>query len=112
MKKIMMPIRRLASIGLVVLSCLAVATPALAADDPDTRPRYLKKTGDALVARPIGLAMTVLGSAVFVVSLPFTALAGGVGESADTLVIGPAKETFYRCLGCVQTGRQGSATRR
>jgi hypothetical protein len=61
-------------------------------------------TGDLLVARPIGLVMTAIGGAAFVVSLPFTALAGSVSESAETLVLGPAETTFMRCLGCREPG--------
>jgi hypothetical protein len=61
-------------------------------------------TGDLLVARPIGLVMTAVGGAAFVVSLPFTALAGSVSESAETLVLGPAETTFMRCLGCRNPG--------
>ena len=103
--------RRISTKALLVLCCVTVSAPVLAVD-PGQTPPYLAKTGDALVARPIGLALTVLGSAVFVVSLPFTALGGGVGEAADTLVVGPAKETFARCLGCTHTGRQRAEIRR
>ncbi len=60
---------------------------------------------DALVARPIGVALTVLGGAAFVVSLPFSALGGNVKQSAEALVLGPARETFERCLGCKVTGK-------
>ena len=61
--------------------------------------------GDILVARPFGMVLTLVGSALFVVSLPFTALGGNVSEAADVLVVGPAKETFVRCLGCTSSGR-------
>jgi len=48
--------------------------------------------------------MTAVGGAAFIVSLPFTALAGSVAESAETLVLGPAETTFVRCLGCRVAG--------
>ena len=64
-------------------------------------------TGDAVVARPFGVAMTAVGAAVFVASLPFTALGGNVGGAADTLVVKPAAETFARCLGCKSTRKIG-----
>ena len=48
--------------------------------------------------------MTAVGAAAFVVSLPFTLLAGSVSESAETLVLGPAETTFMRCLGCREPG--------
>jgi len=48
--------------------------------------------------------MTVAGTAAFLVSLPFTLLAGSASEAAETLMIGPAKTTFVRCLGCTNSG--------
>ena len=55
---------------------------------------------DGLVVRPISFVGTVLGSIVFVATLPFSALGGNVDEAADLLVLEPAKFTFSRCLGC------------
>jgi hypothetical protein len=80
-------------------------TPSVwAQSSVDERPNGFAMTGDLLVARPIGLAITAVGAAAFVVSLPFTLLAGSVSESAETLVLGPAESTFVRCLGCRQPG--------
>ena len=76
---------------------LAVAGPA---DEPTGEEMIV----DAVVARPIGLAATVLGTAAFIVTLPFSALGGNVDKAADKLVIDPARETFVRCLGCRQSG--------
>jgi hypothetical protein len=42
------------------------------------------------------------GSVVFVLSLPFSALGGNVGEAADKLVVDPARYTFVRPLGHVE----------
>ena len=56
---------------------------------------------DLIVARPALLAVTVAGAAVFLVSLPFSAMGGNLQEAGDTLVRGPAAATFRRCLGCV-----------
>ncbi len=54
---------------------------------------------DILAVRPLGLAATLLGTGLFVVSLPFSALGGNVGEAADALVKSPARFTFARPLG-------------
>jgi hypothetical protein len=62
-------------------------------------------TGDLLIARPLGIVVTTLGTAAFIVSLPFSAAGGNVEQAADTLVKGPARETFVRCLGCRTAGR-------
>ncbi|WP_419708130.1 multidrug transporter [Pseudomonas sp. NFX224] len=60
--------------------------------------------GDLLIARPLLVAATVIGAGVFVVSLPFTALGGGVGDAGQALVVDPAKAAFVRCLGCIGEG--------
>lgn len=80
-----------------------LASPALAARDDE--PSAEEMAADVLVARPLGLVATTLGAAVFVVSLPFSAVGGNVEQAADTLVLGPARETFVRCLGCRTEGR-------
>jgi hypothetical protein len=54
---------------------------------------------DTFLIRPFMLAGTVVGLATFVVTLPFSALGGNVGEAGDTLVVQPAKYTFIRPLG-------------
>jgi hypothetical protein len=54
---------------------------------------------DVVVVRPLCLAMTALGAAFFVVSLPVAAIAKSVKSSAHTLVIKPAQATFTRPLG-------------
>jgi hypothetical protein len=89
--------------ALTALIVAAISMPAFAATEE--RPNDWAMAGDILVARPLGMVLTLAGSALFVVSLPFTALGGNVTEAADTLVVGPAKETFVRCLGCNSAGR-------
>ena len=54
---------------------------------------------DICVARPLGAISTVAGTAVFIVSLPFSALGHNVSTAWDEMVISPAKYTFLRPLG-------------
>ena len=54
---------------------------------------------DMLIARPTCLAATIIGTAFFIVSVPFLAPAGSVSRAADALVVTPAKATFSRRLG-------------
>ncbi|MBS3809786.1 MAG: hypothetical protein KGY38_06510 [Desulfobacterales bacterium] len=54
---------------------------------------------DIFAARPLGLASTILGTATFVIALPFSALGDNVGDTWDTLVVSPALYTFDRPLG-------------
>ena len=56
-------------------------------------------TADFLLVRPLGIVATVLGCAVFVVSLPFSALGGNTKQASQKLVEEPAKFTFTRPLG-------------
>ena len=61
-------------------------------------------TGDLLVGRPLLLTATVLGTAIWLVALPFSALGGNVKDSAEALIGWPARNTFERCLGCPTAG--------
>jgi hypothetical protein len=54
---------------------------------------------DAVVARPLGLATSIAGAGVFVVTLPFSLPSGSVGPAARGLVGQPAGWTFLRPLG-------------
>jgi hypothetical protein len=87
-----------------MIASLAVPQTLWAQAAIDDSPSAGAMVGDLLVARPMGLAMTVGGTAAFLVSLPFTLLAGNTSEAAETLMVGPAKTTFMRCLGCREAG--------
>ena len=77
----------------------------------DNEPTSAEMVADALVARPIYAVATVLGSVLFVATLPFTALGGNVKEAANELVTGPAQGLLTRCLGCVQTVQEAQFER-
>jgi len=94
--------RRLAAV--VMVACLALPQALWAADAVDDGPDAFAMAGDLLVARPIGVVMTAGGAAVWLVSLPFTLLAGHAEEAAETLIMGPGAATFVRCLGCRESG--------
>lgn len=67
-------------------------------------PSALAMAGDLVIARPILLVGTVLGTALYVVSLPFSLAGGNAMEAGETLVLDPARSTFVRCLGCTRSG--------
>jgi hypothetical protein len=54
---------------------------------------------DIVFARPLGLVATIVGSALFIVSLPFSALGDNVNEASQKLVVDPFNFTFKRPLG-------------
>lgn len=91
-------------VAALLVACMALPQTLLAASAVDESPNEWAMVGDLLVARPVGLVLTVGGAAVWLVSLPFTLLAGHAGEAAETLILGPGETTFMRCLGCRNTG--------
>ncbi len=54
---------------------------------------------DICAARPLGLAATIGGAAVFIVSSPFSALGGNLGPAFKATVVDPFTYTFCRPLG-------------
>ena len=60
---------------------------------------------DAVAVRPLSLIATALGTGIFLVSLPFSALGGNVDQAAKSLVIAPARFTFVRPLGAYDSPR-------
>ncbi|MFO7970167.1 MAG: hypothetical protein R6U40_00285 [Desulfobacterales bacterium] len=54
---------------------------------------------DLFVIRPLGIVASVAGTAIFIVSLPFSALGGNTKIACRKLVEDPAKFTFKRPLG-------------
>ncbi len=63
------------------------------------QPTSGKMMADAFLVRPFMLVSTVVTTATFIITLPFSALGGNVGESAKTLVAEPAAYTFTRPMG-------------
>ncbi len=51
---------------------------------------------DILLARPIGIVAGIVGSAIFVVSLPFTIPTKSVGDAADIFIVKPFQFSFVR----------------
>lgn len=86
-----------AGISMQGYSSSSAAVPYTQAED---EPRFFGMIGDLVIARPLLVAATILGTGIFVASLPFSAIGGNVKEAANTLVVGPARQTFVRCLGC------------
>ena len=90
-------------VAFVVLSFLLLTfcvSPALAqSDEADSEITAASMVGDLFVLRPLGLAATVLGTAFFLISLPFTAASGDADLAAQKLVKEPGKFTLDRPLG-------------
>lgn len=86
----------------VVLGTMLLSLPAAA----ETRQRLEAQPSggammvDAVVVRPLMAAAMLGGTALFIVSMPFSAMGGNMEGAAETLVMTPARATFARCLGC------------
>ncbi|HSP56939.1 MAG TPA: hypothetical protein VLO12_01375 [Halomonas sp.] len=93
---------------LVMLMAMMVSMPVLAQSAGQhikAQPHSAAMVADAVIARPLLAAATLGGTAIFLVSLPFTALGGNVGSSAEALIKSPAEAAFRRCLGCTVSKR-------
>lgn len=88
----------------VLLLASSVSFAQQGAEVVEEKPSALAMTADLLLVRPVMLVATVVGSAVWLVSSPFSLAGGNAGEAAETLVLEPAKTTFVRCLGCTKNG--------
>ena len=92
---------------LALLLIIALSVPlnlisgsAYAADNyRATGPSPASMAVDGLVVRPLGIAATVIGTAIYIVTLPFSAAGGNVSEAGDSLVKEPYRMTFRRPLG-------------
>ena len=86
----------------VAVATLALCAAAPASEDPlepDLAPTAEQMAVDLIVVRPLSLAGTVLGTAIFIVALPFNALTLNFSDPARRLILEPAKYTFVRELG-------------
>lgn len=86
---------------MVIITALATALTAGCAHRQYACSQATGETmvADTFVARPGGLAATVAGSVVFVVSLPFSLISGSTLDAAQKLFVEPAAYTFTRPLG-------------
>ncbi|MGH8671180.1 MAG: hypothetical protein ACREUA_03955 [Burkholderiales bacterium] len=82
-------------LALFVSGGLAGAEEPRAAVQPSGEAMVL----DLVLLRPLGIIATAVGSAVFVVSLPFSLPSGSADAAARELIGVPAKYTFFRPLG-------------
>jgi hypothetical protein len=86
---------------LLVMALIAIPCNAFAINVPSSDDQI--KTGematDLVIVRPVSIVTVLLGFGFFLVSSPFSALGGNVGEAWDIMVVKPVKFTFARPLG-------------
>jgi hypothetical protein len=84
---------------IVMIFCavfLAASTPSSSAFDDGS---FEAVAADAIVVRPFTFLATVLGSALFVVTLPVAAISKSTSDTAEALVLRPGRMTFTRPMG-------------
>lgn len=91
-------------VAVLSLALVLVAPQVGYSQTVEEKPTAFAMVGDLVLARPLLLAFTVVGTAAFVVSLPFSLAGGNTKAAAQTLVVGPGEATFVRCLGCTKAG--------
>ncbi len=78
---------------------MAGLAPRVALSDVTEEERDLSFLVDVAVLRPVGLVTTVVGFALFLVTLPISIPTLSIEKSFDILVVNPARYTFVRELG-------------
>ena len=81
---------------LFCLVFLAASTPNTSAFDDGS---FEAVAADIIVVRPGCFIATVLGSALFLIALPVAAISGSTHDTAEALVLHPARLTFQRPMG-------------
>ena len=97
----------LLALCLSVMSVSASAASSNVSGNPGYEveaPHAYSIVADVVIARPLLIAATVIGAGLFVVTLPFSAMGGGIGRTGKALVVEPGKAAFVRCLGCTRDG--------
>jgi hypothetical protein len=79
---------------------LAASTPRTSAFDDGS---FEAVAADAIVVRPFSFVATILGSALFIVTLPVAAISKSTSVTAEALVLKPGRMTFTRPMGELST---------
>ncbi len=84
------------SIAMLVACALIMSSVPAFAEPPKDG---MVIVADVLFARTTGLVAIVVGSAMWIVALPFSIPSGSVDTASQLLVVDPCKYTFVRPLG-------------
>jgi len=90
--------------GLIAFALITTPHSSIADDaNTVTGDKSTDMAVDLVIIRPLGLATTIVGTALTIVALPFTIPSGSVRESAQAMIVKPAEYTFKRPLGQFDT---------
>ncbi len=69
-------------------------------EPPEGEPSAAVVAADALIARPVGLGLTIAGTGVYLVTLPMSlSSSGSSNTAARALIVKPGGYTFVRPFG-------------
>lgn len=85
--------------SVTLLCALAIGLAGTAGSAAAPVKETINKATDIVIVRPLGFTSMLVGSVLFVVSLPVTAITKTVKPTAKALVVEPARKTFHRPLG-------------
>jgi hypothetical protein len=90
-----------ATSGSIILAAilLFLSTRPAAADSAYDFENTGAVAADALIGRPLCFAATLVGTGLFIATLPIAVVSRSVNKSANALVVTPARLTFVRKLG-------------
>lgn len=89
---------------LAIMSALFLSAPVNAGDTEENHSPFFV-IPDILIYRPIGIAVTAVGAALFVATSPLTAIAqispphDAFEQMSDILIMAPGRYTFQRPAG-------------
>jgi hypothetical protein len=87
-------IKSLAIAGAILITFGSANTARADSPAEQKSTRSMSKMFDLLVVRPVGFAMTVAGTGLFIATLPATAISGDTKQAGDALIGHPAKIAF------------------
>jgi hypothetical protein len=85
--------------ALTLICAVAIVLAGATASGAEKKPSLVVKVADAVFVRPLSLGSAAVGSAVFVLGLPITAIRKEVKPAGNALVVRPINNTFHRPLG-------------
>ena len=91
---------RTKSLKIFTISCLflALVIGHASAAIPEERPDGFAMVMDVPI-RVVSMGLMVIGTAFFIVSLPFALTSGSTGDAWEALIVEPLEFTFTRPLG-------------
>ncbi len=92
--------KRANSLKIFMIGCLFIALTAgqVSAVIPEERPGAFSMIIDVPI-RVLGMGLALVGTAFFIVALPFALTSGSTGDAWDALVVEPFQFIFTRPLG-------------